>query len=177
MIQATVTAIPRRGVVLLTKAAVVTGAVLVAGAFGVLGSLLAGRSILAGNGFTPANGYPQLSLGHEPTLRAAIGTVLYLGLIALLSLGIGTAVRDTAGAITVVLTLLYAVPTIAAFVSDARWNERLQKIAPTTAGLSVQATVRLDALAIGPWTGLAVLAGYAAVAMLLAALLFTLRDV
>ena len=54
----------------------------------VLGSLLAGRLILPGNGFTATHGYPLLSLADGPTLRAACGSVLYLALIALLSLGI-----------------------------------------------------------------------------------------
>jgi ABC-2 type transport system permease protein len=81
-----------------TKAAVVTATVLAAGAVGVVGSLTAGRALLPGNGFTDANGYPPLSLTDGPTLRAALGTVLYLGLVALLSLGVGMILRDTAGA-------------------------------------------------------------------------------
>jgi ABC-2 type transport system permease protein len=43
--------------------------------------------ILPGNGFTPAHGYQTLSLGDGAVLRAAAGSVLYLALIALLSLG------------------------------------------------------------------------------------------
>jgi ABC-2 type transport system permease protein len=102
--------------------------------------------------------------------------VLYLGLVALLSLGIATVVRDTAGSIVFVLTLLYVFPMIAALIADPGWQERLQKFAPMTAGLSIQATTNLDRLAIGPWPGLAVLAGYAACAMLLGLLAFRLRD-
>ena len=64
-----------------------------------LGSVLAGRLILPGHGYTPANGYPALSLADGTVLRAAAGTVLYLALIALLSLGVATAVRDSAVAI------------------------------------------------------------------------------
>ena len=176
LIQTTLTANPRRVMVLLTKAAVVTVTVLAASTLGVLGSLLAGRLLLPGNGFSAANGYPPLSLGNGSTARAAAGTVLYLGLIALLSLGIGTAVRDTAGAIITVLSLLYIVPIIAGLVSDPQWHERLQKLAPMTAGLSIQATTNLDRLAIGPWPGLGVLAGYATGAMLLGLLVFMRRD-
>lgn len=176
MIQTTLTANPRRVMVLMTKAAVVTVTVLAASTLGVLGSLLAGRTLLPGNGFSAANGYPPLSLADGSTARAAVGTVLYLGLIALLSLGIGTAVRDTAGAIITVLALLYIVPIIAGFVSDPQWHERLQKLAPMTAGLSIQATTNLDRLAIGPWPGLGVLAGWTTGAMLLGLLVFKLRD-
>lgn len=176
MIQTTLAAVPHRVTVVLTKAGVVTGTVLAAGTLGVAGSLLAGRVILPGNGFTPANGYPPLSLADGPTLRAAAGSVLYLGLIALLSLGIGTIARDTAGATITVLTLLYAVPIATALVSDPLWSERLHRVGPTTAGLAIQATTGLERLPIGPWAGLGVLAAYAAAAVLLGAWLFAVRD-
>jgi ABC-2 type transport system permease protein len=175
-IHATLAASPSRRTVLLAKAAVVTGIVLAAGTLGVLGSLAAARGILPGNGFTPAAGYPLPSPADGPTLRAAVGTVLYLGLVALLSLGVGTVVRDTAGALTAVLTLLFNAPVIATFVTDPDWQERLQRFAPMTAGLAVQATRGLDRLPIGPWAGLGVLAAYAGAALLLGAVAFTVRD-
>jgi ABC-2 type transport system permease protein len=175
-IQATLAADPRRVRVLAAKAAVVTAAVLAAGTLGVLGSLAAGRALLPGNGFTPANGYPPLSLTDEPTLRAAAGTVLYLALVALLSLGLAAVIRDTAGAVTTVLSLLYLFPILAAFVKNEHWQERIRELAPTTAGLAIQATQRLDTLPIGPWAGLGVVAGYAAAALLLGATIFTARD-
>ena len=149
---------------------------LLAGVLGVLGSLVAGRATLPGNGFTRANGYEPLSLADGPTLRAAVGTVLYLALVALLSLGVATAVRGTAGAITGVLTLLYAFPIVAQLVSDPRWQQRLERYGPMEAGLSVQHTMRLDELPIGPWPGLGVLATYAGVALLSGMTLFQLRD-
>jgi ABC-2 type transport system permease protein len=75
MIQTSLAAEPRRGLVLASKASVVTAAVVVAGALGVAGSVFAARNILPGNGYTAANGYPPLSLADGPTLRAAGGTV------------------------------------------------------------------------------------------------------
>jgi ABC-2 type transport system permease protein len=109
-IGSTLAANPSRRLVLLAKATTVVVTALVAGVLGVLGSLVAGRAILPGNGFTRANGYEPLSLADGPTLRAAVGTVLYLALVALLSLGVATAVRDTAGAITGVLTFALRLP-------------------------------------------------------------------
>lgn len=176
MITTTLAAHPHRVAILLAKAGVVTGTVLAAGSLAVAGSLFAGRIILPKNGFTAANGYPPLSVAAEPTLRAAGGTVLYLGLIGLLSFGIGVIVRDTAGAITAVLALLYLVPVVAAFVADPQWYERLQRIGPSTAGLAIQATVGLDQLPIGPWAGLGVLGAWATAALALGTLLFTTRD-
>ena len=106
MIRATLAAMPRRSVVLTAKAAVVTALAVAAGTLAAGGSLLAGRLILPGQGYTPAHGYPALSLTDPVALRATAGTVLYLALIALLSLGVATAVRDAATAIGIVLPSL-----------------------------------------------------------------------
>jgi ABC-2 type transport system permease protein len=150
--------------------------VLVAGAIAVLASVLAGRLILPGHGFTAVHGHPPLSLTDGPVLRAAAGSVLYLALIALLSLGAATAVRDSAAAIGVVLGLLYVFPILAQVVTDMEWRRHLQQIAPMSAGLAIQATTGLHSLPIGPWAGLGVLAAWATTMLVLGGLLLWLRD-
>ncbi|WP_238431948.1 ABC transporter permease subunit [Streptomyces cavernae] len=175
-IRAALTAVPWRGRLLTAKAVVVSALALTTGALGVLGSLLVGRLVLPGNGFTAEAGYPPLSLADGPTLRAAVGSMLYLGLIALLALGVAALVRDTAGAITVVLALLYVFPVLVSLVSSEKWRERLQEWGPASAGMAVQATRNLHSLPIGPWPGLGVLALYAAAALLAGGLTFRLRD-
>ncbi|MGO9219245.1 MAG: ABC transporter permease [Streptosporangiaceae bacterium] len=175
MIRTTLTAMPRRIGVLAAKAAVLTGLVVAAATTAVGGSLLAGRLILPGHGFTAAHGFPPLSLGDGPVLRAAAGSVLYLGLIALLSLGIATAVREPAAAIGLILGLLYLVPIVAPLL-DQHWQRHLEQIGPTTAGLAIQATTGLHSLPISPWAGLGVLAAWAAAALLAGGLLLRLRD-
>jgi ABC-2 type transport system permease protein len=175
MIRVTLTAIPRRTAVLAAKAAILSGVVLAAGVIAMLGSLLAGRLLLPGNGFTTAHGYPALSLGNGPVLRATVGSVLYLALIALLSLGVATIVRDSAVAIGVVLALLYLFPIIAQ-LADQNWQRHLQQIGPMTAGLEIQATNGLHSLPISPWAGLGVLAAWAAAAIRGGGLLLRLRD-
>ena len=172
----TLTAMPRRLVVLAAKAVTLTGLVAAAGVIAVGGSLLAGRIILAGKGFTVAHGYALLSLGHGPTLRAAVGSVLYLVLIALLSLGVATAVRDTAAAIGIVLGLLYLFPFLAQVVSDPAWHRHLEQMGPMTAGLAIQATTNLQSLPLSPWAGLGVLAIWAGVALVAGGILLRLRD-
>lgn len=176
MMSITLTAVPRRLVVLGAKAASLTGLVLVAGVIAVGGSLLAGRTILPGNGFTVVHGYTLLSLGHGPTLRAAVGSVVYLVLIALLSLGTATAVRESATSIGVVLGLLYLFPLLAQVVSDPAWHRHLEQIGPMTAGLAIQATTNLQSLPISPWAGLGVLAIWAGVALVAGGTLLRLRD-
>ena len=176
MIRVTLTAMPRRHTVLAAKAALAGGLVLAAGAVAVLASVLAGRLILPGRGFTSANGYQLLSLGNGPDLRAACGSVLYLALIALLSLGIATAVRDSAVAIGTVLALLYLFPIVAAVVSNQHWQRHLEQIGPMTAGLYIQATVGVRALPLTPWQGLGVLALWTAGALILGGLVLRFRD-
>ena len=170
MIRVTLAAMPRRTAVLAAKAVTVTGVALLAGALAVAGSMLAGRLILPGHGF------PALSLANGPVLRAAAGSALYLALIALLSLGIGTAVRNAAAAMGVVLGLLYLIPIIATTVTDASWHRHLEQLAPMTAGLTIQDTTGLRGLPLSPWAGLGVLAAWAAAALLLGGLLLRLRD-
>jgi ABC-2 type transport system permease protein len=176
MIRITLTAMPRRHVVLAAKAALVGSLALAAGALAVLASVPAGRLILPRRGFTPENGYQLLSLGNGPDLRAACGSVLYLALIALLSLGVATAVRDSAVAIGTVLALLYLIPVVTAVVSNQHWQRHLEQISPMTAGLYIQATVDMRALPLTPWQGLGVLALWAAGALILGALVLRLRD-
>ncbi len=176
MIRITLLAVPRRGTVLAAKAVIVTGAVLTAGTVAVLGCMLAGRLILPRHGFTAAHGYPPLSLTDGPTLRAVAGSVLYLGLIGLLSLGAATAVRDSSTAVGVVLGLLYLFPVIAHVVTSPHWQRHLEQAGPSTAGLAIQATIGLRSLPIGPWAGLGVLALWAAGALLVGGLLLRLRD-
>jgi ABC-2 type transport system permease protein len=52
----------------------------------------------------------------------------------------------------------------------------LQQISPMTAGLDIQATVRVSALPLTPWQGLGVLALWAAGALGLGALVLRFRD-
>jgi ABC-2 type transport system permease protein len=176
MIRITLAAVPCRFRVLAAKAAVLTGVVLVAGTIAVLASVMAGRLILPGRGFTTAHGYAPLSLADGLVLRAAGGSVLYLVLIALLTLGVAAVVRDSAVAIGVVLGLLYVLPVMAAVTIDPDWRQRLQQFAPMTAGLSIQATTGLRSLPVDPWVGLGVVASWAVTALMAGGLLFWLRD-
>ncbi|HWD09730.1 MAG TPA: ABC transporter permease [Actinomycetota bacterium] len=175
-IRLTLTAVPRRLELFAAKAVLLAGLTLVAGTVAVLGSLLAGRLILQANGFTPAHGYALVSLAHGSTVRAAVGSVLYLTLIALLALGAATMLRDTAAAIGAALGALYLFPILGGVVSDPTWQRHLTQIGPMTAGLGIQTTVNVHSLTLTPWTGLGVSVLWAAGAMAAGGLLLSLRD-
>jgi len=158
MIHVTLAAMPRRTPVLAAKAIVLSGLILAAGAIAVVICELAGDPLLEGHG------YAHL-LSGPADWRAAGGTVLYLMLIGLLSLGIATLVREAGVAVGIVLALLFVFPVIAHF-TDPAWQRHLEQIAPMTAGLAIQDTVNLASQPIGPWAGLGVLAAWAAGAVI-----------
>ena len=124
---------------------------------------------------TVAGSIPHVADWHWATLAAA-GTTLYLTLIALLSLGVAAAVRDSAAAIGLVLGALYLFPILAAVISDATISWRLQQIGPLPAGLDAQATIGVRGLPLTPWQGLGVVALWTVGALLLGALVLKFRD-
>ncbi|MFF9012045.1 hypothetical protein ACF09C_03615 [Streptomyces sp. NPDC014870] len=62
-------------------------------------------------------------------------------------------------------------------ITDPDWQRLLQRIAPMPAGLSVQTTVGVDRLPIGPWEGLGVPALWATAALTFGGAMLRLRDV
>jgi ABC-2 type transport system permease protein len=174
MIKLSLTAMPRRLTWLFAKVAVLTAAVFTASALAVAGAALAGRLMLPGHGFTPAHGYASLTSGTDA--RAAIGAVSYLTLIALLSLGLAAAVRDSAAAIGLVLGVLYLFPLAADVVSSPVLARHLDQIGPLPAGLDAQATIGVDRLPLTPWQGLGVVALWTIGALLLGGLVLKTRD-
>jgi ABC-2 type transport system permease protein len=176
LIRVTLAAMPGRFAVLTAKAILLTALVLVAGAVAVFGSVLAGHLILPGHGFTAARGFHPVWLSYGPALRAACGSVLYLALIALMSLGVAVIVRDSAVSIGVALALLYLFPIVLAFIGNEHWQHRLERWTPTVAGQAIMDTTGLRSLAITSWAGLGVLALWAAAALIAGGLSFRLRD-
>jgi ABC-2 type transport system permease protein len=176
MIRTTLAANPRRQTVLVAKTAVVGIAVLVVGLAVSVACFVLGQSILRGNGFTYENGYPAESLADGTPLRAVLGGTIYLGLLAVFSLGVGAILRHTAGAITAVLAVVLA-PIIAINFLPEDAAEPLEKFSLMGAGIASQQTVdRADNIPMEPWAGLGVVAVYAAAALVVALLVIGKRD-
>jgi ABC-2 type transport system permease protein len=76
----------------------------------------------------------------------------------------------------VVLGLLYLFPLLAVLVGNPDWHRRLEQIAPTNAGQSIEATMNLHRLPLCPWAGLGVLAAWAAGVLLIGGTLLMRRD-
>src|SRR5262249_31592595 len=112
---------------------------------------------------------------EAPVLRAVVGTALVLAVLAVFSLGVGTLLRRSVRAVTVLVGLIVVpqiVGSVALSVDAAKGGGRL----PPGAGLAIQQTrLRFDP-AIGPWAGFAVLCAYAAAALVAAIVLVRRRD-
>jgi ABC-2 type transport system permease protein len=170
-IRATFAANPRRGQVLAVKAALLAALVLGIALVATVAAFLIGRPILQGNGYTVANGYAAPSLADLATWRAIGGATAYLAMVALLGLAAGAIVRHSAGAITIVIALLFGPFIVLAMLPEDTWGT-LMHLAPA-AGLSGQE----HGAPVGPWEGLGITAGWAAAALLLALWRIRRRDV
>jgi hypothetical protein len=78
----------------------------------------------------------QSSIGDPGVPRALVGGGLYLAVLGLLGLGLGTILRSTAGAIATLFTLLF-VPQILAGLLPSSWKTDIGRYLPMEAGAQV----------------------------------------
>jgi hypothetical protein len=107
-------------------------------------------------------------------LRAVTGAGLYLAALAVFSVAIGTFIRHTAGAVTAMVAVVFAVPTVLGAL-PASWQRAIAQWLPTNAGSSLW-TVQRPAHTFPAWTGFGVFLGYTAAMLVLTFALFARRD-
>jgi ABC-type transport system involved in multi-copper enzyme maturation permease subunit len=167
MIRATLAAVPHRLPVLWAKAALysaVTWALMTAGAFA---AFLIGQAVLSSR-------HLGTSLAAPGVARMVFGAGLYLTVVGLLGVAIGTLIRNTAGGIATVFGLLLVLPALAEALPSS-WSQHIGPYLPSNAGQAVIARHQ-EAHTLGPWTGITVFALYALVALGAAAVLLKKRD-
>jgi ABC-2 type transport system permease protein len=172
MIRTSLTAQPRRGTLFAAKATVFAAVSLVTGLVVSFLSFFTGQAIMSGH---TVGGVPlSVSLGDPNVLRAVIGGGLFLAACGMLAFGLGVMLRHTAGAITASIGLLFVLSIVVNFLPQS-WQDHVDKWMPAIAGTQIWAT-RPDPSVLAPWTGFAVLCGYAAAAMIGGWILFKRRD-
>jgi hypothetical protein len=165
MVRATFAAAPRRQVVLAAKAAVLGALTLVAGEISAFAAFAAGQASLQ----APA---PHAALGQPGVLRAVLMAGAYPALVALLGLAIGAIVRHTAGAICVLVGVLFVLPLL--FVSPSLQNAG-QKFLPHPIANGLTA-VKPIAGTLPPALAFGLLCAYAVGALAAGAWALTRRD-
>jgi len=169
MIRTTLSVQPRRGVVFAAKALVFAAVTLVTGLIASFGSFFVGQAILSSH-------HLSATLGEPNVLRAVIGGALFLTACGMLAYGLGAILRHTAAAISAAIGLLFVLTVLVQFLPHT-WQNNVDKWMPALAGSQIWTTKATG----GPdlfsaWPGFAVLAGYAAVAIIAGLVCFRTRD-
>lgn len=150
MIRSSLTAVPRRLPVLWAKIAVFTGVVGVIAIITSLISFLASQAILSGDNLS-------VSLSSPGALRIVIGSGLYVTLVGIMGITIGTLLRNTAGGISTLVGLLFVIPPVLELLPNS-WTNDFGKYLPANAGQSLWVFhAHLSGGRMSPWNGFAVL--------------------
>ncbi len=170
MIRSTFAAVPQRLTLLAVKAGVFAAITFVVTTSACFIAFILGQSILSSKGV-------GTSLGAPNVLRTVIGTGVYLALLGLLALGLGTIIRKTAGAIAAVFGLVLVVPPLVSLLPGSM--NAVQKYLPSNAGQALISTGRHGTTTtpqLAPWAGFGVFCLWAAAALVIAGVMLVRRD-
>ncbi len=168
MIRASLTAVPKRLPVLWAKAVVYAVVTFVLMLPSVVIAFFASQAILSQHNIL------QISFSHPGVIRTVVGGAVYLMLLAVLTLAVGTIVRNTAGGIAAFAAIFFVIPPLLNILPTS-WNNAIGQYLPDAAGRSIfSLTHGSHSLAPGP--GLALFAGYCAAALAVAAVVLLRRD-
>jgi ABC-type transport system involved in multi-copper enzyme maturation permease subunit len=182
LIRVTLAASPRRGRVLAAKAIVIGSVTFVAGL------AAAAAAVIFGAWLASARGSYVYPVPWPTELRIIVGTGLLIALAAVLALALGTMLRRSAAAVTLVIVaivlpyILGVASALPVGVSD--WLLRITPAAAFAVQQAIPQYPQVTALyspssgyfPLAPWAGLAVLCAYAALALSLAIVLLRRRD-
>jgi ABC-2 type transport system permease protein len=166
MIRTSLTAMPRRGTVYLSKLIVLTVVSFVIsvvtsflaffvgsatlGNSGVAGSLFHNVTIPMGVNMGPGKSGPggpphYAFVGHEVitpahVLTAIVGSALFVTVVALIAFGLGAIIRHTAGAITSAIGLMFVLSIIVQILPES-WRADIVRFMPDSAGRVLSSTL------------------------------------
>jgi MFS family permease len=164
-IRSTLLAVPKRLPVLVAKLLVFSSVTFV---LMLIGSLIAFFAAPA------AGGWPSLGLTSHDSLRLVFGNALFLTVIGAMCIGLGTAIRVTAGGIASFVLLFFVLTGIVHVLPTSTANAISPYLPENAGGAIVQAVT--DPNSLSAWGGFALTCGYAAVAIALGAYLLLTRD-
>jgi ABC-2 type transport system permease protein len=169
MIRATLAVVPSRLPVLWAKLIVLVGFMLPV-------SLLAAvAEFFAATALESARGGSAISLTDPGVLREVVGASLYLTVTAVIGLALGALLRRTAAGLSVFAAMFLVVPLVAAYLPQS--IKGFAPYLPSNAGGNIWGAGKLfGGHQLDPWTGFAVLCGYAVVLTAAAAWRLRSRD-
>src|SRR5579875_1703774 len=127
----------------------------------------AGQAILSGQ-------HINISASHPGVIRSLFGAGLYLTVMGLFGLGLGTIVRSTAGGIATLAGIVFVLPPVIGLLPSSVANS-VNPYLPSNAGGAVW-TIHPDPHTLAPWAGFGVFCAYAAAALAIGGILLLRRD-
>jgi ABC-2 type transport system permease protein len=167
MIRSTLAAVPRRGRVLFAKAAVFSAVALLLGEAVSWAAFFLGQLMISGH-------MPTAQLSQPDVVRAVFGGGLYLALVGLMAVAIGTLLRHTAGALTTVIGILFVLPAVLQALPTS-WRNPVEEYWPTQAGAQVVSLTHARHT-LTAWWGFGELALFVAVLFALGYVFLQRRD-
>ena len=155
MIRSSLTAVPRRLPVLWGKVAVLAGSIFSVSLAASFISFFLGQALLGSHHL----GVPVTA--HD-ALRSVIGAALYLTVAGLTGLALGALLRNTAAGIAAFAAVFFVIPLLATLL-PASISNHLAPYLPSNAGGVIWGGAAMVPNALSPWTGFALLCGYAVI--------------
>jgi ABC-2 type transport system permease protein len=167
MIRSSLTAVPRRLPVLWGKLAVFAGVIFSISLVASVICFFLGQALLNSH-------HLGVSVTAPGALRSIIGAALYGTVSGMIGVALGALFRNTAAGIATFAGVFFVIPPLTGLL-PASISDHLSQYLPSYAGDAVWGGARSVTDALSPWTGFAVLCGYAVV--LIAAAAVRLRRV
>ena len=161
MIRSSLTAVPRRLPVLWGKLAVFAGAIFSVSLVASFASFFLGQALLSSH-------HLNVAITAPGALRSIIGAALYVTVAGLVGVALGALLRNTAAGISVFAAVFFVIPPLAG-VLPASVSNHLSQYLPSNAGEVLWGGTRGLVNPLAPWTGFALLCGYAVVLIAAAA--------
>ena len=168
MIRATLAVVPSRLPVLWAKLIVLAGLVLP------VTLLCAVADFFTAAALESARGGSVLLLTEPGVLRTVVGSSLYLTVIVVIGLALGGLLRKTAAALVVFTAVFFVMPIVVGALPHS--IQGFAAYLPSNAGGALWGNPLGSAHPLSPWTGFAVLCGYAVVLTVAAAWRLRRRD-
>ena len=166
-IRASLMATPRRYPVLIAKGLVFSALVFVIGEAVAFGSFFIGAAIV--------HSHFPVSLSQPNVTRAVIGSGLYLTVLGLFALAIGSLIRHTAGAVTTVIGLVLVIFNLTSLLPSS-WGAHIHAYMPTVAGLLVTQDKEQAGQLLSAWQGFGVFCAWTALLLIIGGYLLQRRD-
>ncbi|NML53465.1 ABC transporter permease subunit [Streptomyces sp. R302] len=168
MIRTSLAAVPQRATFLISKIAVAGVLALVVGLVTSFLSFFLGQALL---------GEHRTTIGADNVLRAVVGGGIYMGLIAVFSMGVATMLRSSMLSLGILVPFFFLISQILSAVPKAK---EVAKYFPDRAGSKIMQVVP-DALGsekapYGPWGGLGIMLLWVAASLLGGYLVLKRRD-